>query len=227
MTHPATLLLTRPRAASEQFAEQVLARFGDVKIVISPLLEIVHLPFTDIDTPDGVIFTSRNGVDAWARAGRLTDVACYCVGQATGNAARHIGFDPFVSGGTVEHLLNDLIEQAPSGRLLHIRGEFSRGDLSAHLTKAGINTGEVIAYEQRLLQLSPEAKKLLQGGARVIVPLFSPRTAAHFASSGPYGPQVDKIAISKAAAQTCQGARVAPSPDAEGMMSAIADSLSA
>lgn len=225
MMLPATLLLTRPRAASERFARQLTERFGELNIVISPLMEIEFLDLASFAMPDAVVFTSRNGVEAWANATFPTDMTCYCVGTATADAARAIGFEPFVSGGTVEHLIADLKEIAPNGTVLHVRGRHSRGDLTAQITRAGLKARDLVAYEQKLLPLNSEAQTLLLGGVRVIVPLFSPRSAAHFAKLGPFGPQVDLIAISKAAVQPCQGAHVAPNPDAEGMLSAISDIL--
>ncbi|MEP5155152.1 uroporphyrinogen-III synthase [Planktotalea sp.] len=221
MAQSSTLLLTRPQAASDLFARQVQQALGALDIVISPLLEIEFLKFDAPKFPVTLIFTSRNGVEAWSRAKLPTDERCICVGKATGQAAQTIGFDPIVSGGTVEHLREDIIKNPPQGDLVHIRGRHTRGHLVDSLRESGVNAQELITYDQKLLDLNDEALRLLQGGAPVIVPLFSPRSAAQFAKAGPFGLQVDVIAISKAAADLCPGARIAPSPDAKGMIAAI------
>lgn len=227
MAHAATLLLTRPYAASERFAQQALSALGPMRVEISPLLEIEFLSLGSEPVAETIVFTSRNGVDAWANAGFSASHACFCVGQATADTARALGFDPYVSGGTVEHLINDLQNAAPKGAILHVHGRHARGDLVGHLTASGLNASGLIAYEQRLLPLSAPALKLLQGGAPVIVPLFSPRSAAQFANSGPFGPHVKMIAISKAAAEACPGALVAPHPNASGLLTGISRVLNA
>ena len=68
MADPRTLLLTRPRAQSQAFAEVLAARLpGRFRPVISPLLEIVPLPAPlDLDGLQGLIFTSANGVEQFA-----------------------------------------------------------------------------------------------------------------------------------------------------------------
>jgi uroporphyrinogen-III synthase len=225
MAPPATLLLTRPRAASERFAAQVKEMLRPVEILISPLLEINFTHIPDVPTAGTVVFTSRNGVEAWERAKYSANQRCFCVGHATGEAARALGFDPHVSGGTVKQMVQDIIAAAPEGEILHIHGRHTRGDLVGQLAAKNLNARGIVVYEQRLLQLSDDAKTLLQGGARVIVPLFSPRSAAQFAKEGPFGVQIDIIAISQTAADTCQGARVAPHPNADGMLAAIAQGL--
>jgi len=223
MAHSATLLLTRPKEASKRFAEQVCAALGDIPLAFAPLIAIECLPIPDAPKGGTLVFTSRNGVAAWSGA----KLPCYCVGQATADEARARGFNPFVSGGTVEHLLKDLIAQRPEEVITHIHGRHTRGDLVARLKEAGLSATSIVAYEQTLLELPKETETLLQGGAPVIVPLFSPRSAAHFSSFGPFGSHVKLIAISKSAARPCREALVAPSPDSKGMISAISEVLKA
>ena len=221
MMQPATLLLTRPRAASERFAVQLREELGITDIVISPLLEIEFLPIGNVPKDALIVFTSRNGVEAWAHSQLVAQRNCICVGQATADAARDLGFETHVSGGTVDHIYADLCKDSHETEIIHIHGRHTRGDLVERLASEGLQASGMIAYEQKTLELSEEARALLIGGAPVIVPLFSPRSAAQFASSGPFGPQIDIIAISQAAADPCPDARIAPSPDARGMIAAI------
>lgn len=222
---PKTLLLTRPLETSKSFAKQVESELGHIETVISPLLKIVLLDLPRPLAADTIVFTSRNGVAAWQRAGFDTTAECFCVGQATADAARELGFDPFASGGTVEHLLDDLCDAAPKGKILHVHGRHKAGDLVGELVKRGMDAEGQIAYEQKLLELNARAMEALKRGAPVIVPLFSPRSAAQFAKAGPFGAHVDIIAISENAAAVCAGARVAASPDARGMIAAISQGL--
>ncbi|MGH1576148.1 uroporphyrinogen-III synthase [Planktotalea sp.] len=225
MTQPATLLLTRPREASERFARQVSDALGPTSIHISPLIEIEFVALRRIPKPQNVVFTSRNGIEAWKRANFPTDIQCFCVGQATAEDARALGFEPHISAGTVSHLIDDILKWAPVGEVLHVHGRYVRGDLVGKLREAGLSASGLQAYEQNLRALDDEANRLLQGGAQVIVPLFSPRSAAQFTRVGMFGPQIDVIAISQAAANECESARIAPSPDAKGMIAAISQGL--
>lgn len=220
MAQEVTLLLTRPRGASERFAAEMPF---SLPTIISPLIKI---QFYKIDAPaaDHIIFTSRNGVEAWVRSGLPVSTGCFCVGEATAEAARESGFDAQASGGTVEHLLEDLNRIAPDGKIIHVRGAHARGDLVQRLKNSGLSAEAVIAYDQKLLDLSEDARRLVQGGAPVIVPLFSPRTAKQFAEQGLACDTLDIIAISPAAAAECPAARVATFPSAAGMIEAIAAS---
>ena len=217
MAQPATLLLTRPKMASERFAKQVIAALGEMPVVHAPLIEIEHLPIASMPSDGTLVFTSGNGVEAWTGP----KLPCFCVGQATAEKARARGFEPFVSGGTVEYLLDDLLNNRPKNMIIHVHGRHTRGKLVEQLRASGLNAVGIVAYEQKLLPLPDHANSLLRGGAPVIVPLFSPRIAAHFSSYGPFGSQVKLIGISKFAAAACRGAHIAPSPDANGMISAI------
>ena len=223
MAQLTTLLLTRPHAASQRFARQVVDQLGEIRIEISPLIGIDFLDLNEEPNVPTIVFTSRNGVDAWSRAGFATCASCFCVGEATADAARAIGFNPKVSGGTVEHLVSDLQNAEPSGEILHVHGRHTHGGLVDRLRAKGLKSQSLISYEQNLKELSTSAKALLQGGAPVIVPLFSPRSALQFASSGSFGPQVKTIAISKSAAAVCPGASIAPHPNAKGMIAAISE----
>lgn len=223
MAPTATLLLTRPRDAALRFADMVQRQLGPMPVVIAPLLDI---RFLDVELPaaDHLLFTSRNGVTAWMRAGGRSDLPCTCVGDATGQAAREAGFDPAISGGTVEHLLADMRRAAPAGKLLHIRGAHARGALADQLRASGLSASECVAYAQDLLDLPQDSRELVEGGAPVILPLFSPRSAAQFEAQGLAPRNTDIIAISDAAAAVCPAARVATFPSAEGMIEAIANS---
>ncbi len=162
-----------------------------VPAMISPLIKVVPTGETpSLDGVSGVIFTSVSGVAAMADG----NLPAWCVGDATAEAARARGWQARAAGGDAEALcgrvLADAKRGAVEGPLLHLRGRYARGDLATRLSAAGVPTGEAIVYDQELCGLSEDAKALLMRENPVIVPLFSPRSAAQFAA------EVAKIEVS-------------------------------
>lgn len=154
-----------------------------VPVTISPLIKIVPTgEIPSLDGVSGVIFTSVSSVEAMADGG----LPAWCVGDATAEAARARGWQARAAGGDAEALCERVLADARRGSvkgpLLHLRGRFARGDLSTRLSAAGVPTGEAIVYDQKLCGLSEDAKALLMRENPVIVPLFSPRSAAQFAA---------------------------------------------
>src|SRR5690606_15072398 len=86
-------------------------------------------------------------------------------------------------------------------RVVHVRGTHSAGNIAARLRQAGVPAEEVVAYDQPALPLSAEAAALLAGEGEVVLPLYSPRSAALVAAhDGPWRAPIHAIAISPAAA---------------------------
>lgn len=222
MAQDATLLLTRPLEASKRFSRQVREALGPVPIVISPLLDIVFPDMPPIAAEaEVIVFTSRNGVEAWKRAAMPCDKTCYCVGDATAEAATALGFSVSIVRQTVKELAAAILVERPQGHIVHVHGTHVRGGLTESLGNEGLSASDVTAYDQKLCDLSDEAKKLLSGGGVVIVPLFSPRTSQHFKAVCPKNSVIQVIAISEAAAEDWPDAIVAETPDAAGMVAAI------
>ena len=173
------ILLTRPTAAAARFAEMLRDRLGPVEIEISPLLRIDWT--ATLPEAEGIpIFTSRNGVEGFLRAGGHPAGPCWCVGDATAQVARAAGFTPRTASGDADALVAAILESGAPAPFLHFRGAATRGDVAMRLTKAGRPTADHIVYEQTLCDLTNRARNLLQRETPVILPLFSPRTAAQF-----------------------------------------------
>ncbi len=227
-------LLTRPAAQSQRFVGQLCQRFGvDLDITISPLLTP---RFLDAPFPaghfDALIFTSETGVAAFQaltyRPNSLPKRA-YCVGNRTAKAAVSAGLEPISADGNATSLI-DLIHQDAPTALLHISGAHSRGEVAQNLTETGIKTDVCVLYEQAPLPLTQAAVTLLQGEGPVLVPLFSPRSAALFCEQisklGPFAP-LTYIALSQAVGAELadlRGAKLcyADRPTAASMIEAIA-----
>lgn len=217
--------MTRPRAASETFVQSLSSNIVDAVLpIISPLIDIVALDATlGMAADDAAIFTSVNGVRL---AGLGHGRSAYCVGESTTRAAMASGWAAIQSGWDAESLVAVLISLRPRQNLFHLSGRHTRGDVTARLTDVGINVRNVQVYDQRLCPLSVQARDALLSGKRVLVPLFSPRTASHFACIAPETRHVHAVALSQAVAEALgeiplAGLTITDHPDAKGMSAAL------
>lgn len=226
------LLLTRPEPSSGHFAGLAARECPPHQTLIAPLSQIAPVPFDPamLDGAAGVILTSANaarflppcpGLPAW------------CVGAATTEAARRAGFDARNGGGDAEALIKTLMARRPAGRLVHAQGRHLARDIAAALEPAGLTITALPVYEARALDWPPRILTALKSAQRVVVPLFSPRTARRFVQSlGPVRPaDLRIVAISAACAaqlpRDLQARTVtAARPDAPAMLAQVASELS-
>jgi uroporphyrinogen-III synthase len=195
--------------------------------VISPLMAPVLLAPSLPEGPfAAVIFTSATGVAA--AKGLDLPRRAWCVGGQTAAQARAAGFDAVSADGDAGALVAAVLANPPPGRLLHLRGEETRGDVAERLTAAGLETVSVVVYRQEPQALTEEAQELLVRPGTVILPLFSPRTAALFRAAAPSGltARLMLVAMSAAVADAAKGIpqealELARQPDAEGMLEAV------
>jgi uroporphyrinogen-III synthase len=197
------ILMTRPKGSNRSFIDRIAPEVRErLHVVVSPLIAIEPLgAHVDIGPEDAAIFTSGNGVKYAPRgAGRRA----YCVGEQTTQRARQAGWDAICAGNDATALVDKLRQIAPSQTLLHAHGVHLRVDVASQLQKAGLDVAATAVYDQILQPLTEEALGLLKGKAPVLVPLFSPRTASHFAELAPDVHRTIVIAISKAVADQCK-----------------------
>ena len=184
----ARLLLTRPRLDSLALAEE-LARHG-VDSLIEPMMTI-HIDDDaqlDLSGAQAILLTSANGARALAatspdkEARRLPVLA---VGRATAQAARDAGLGAVIAAdGYVDALAALAIAKLrpDGGRLVHVAGRVSTGDLAARLRIAGFEAERVPLYGAVAAgALSAPARRALEAQTLAGVVLFSPRTAHLFA----------------------------------------------
>lgn len=226
-----TLLLTRPAAQSQRFAQQLRARLGDVAVMISPLMQTEFLqPVLPSQHFQAVIFTSETGVEAAMRLQINLPTRAFCVGNRTAAVARAGGFAAQSAEGEVEALAAMILASGIKGPILHLRGADSAGDLAGVLTKGGLETVSLIVYRQNPLALSVAAMDLIESGQPILIPVFSPRSARLLVRALPKavaGPLLI-VAISKVAAAEAKALgptlmTVAAHPDGENMLHAVVE----
>ncbi|MEO1640336.1 MAG: uroporphyrinogen-III synthase [Pseudomonadota bacterium] len=196
--NPPTLIVTRPMAQGKAFAEEVAGQWdGALRSILSPLIAITQ---QDVTPPpaDALILTSANGVTSAAAMKWPTGMQAWCVGAKTAAVAREAGFDAIEGPGDAAGLVAMLTSERPTGTLLHMRGQHSRGDIAGQLTAAGLACAELISYDQTAQPLTPAAQQALQNTAPVILPLFSPRTATILSSAAPFAAPLHVVALSDA-----------------------------
>jgi uroporphyrinogen-III synthase len=222
-TTMAGLLMTRPQKGNVRFLsllpDALLAQF---RIVESPMIRIVptgEVPL--LEDVDHVIFTSQNGVEVASE--RTPDRRpAICVGQQTTERACALGWDAKMAGKDSGELLQVMLKTIPKERFSHLRGAESRGAIAQTLHRAGITCGEQVLYTQDLQKFSASANALIQSHVPLIVCLFSPRAARHFAQIMPHRQHLTLVVLSDAVAEPlgrlqCEALHVSKSPDAPAM----------
>lgn len=217
-----TVLLTRPRADAESFAEAIRSIGFTGEILISPLLKIVRQSVQfDHAKYAGVIFTSRNAV----LPAPYEEAIAWCVGEKTAEKANQMGWQVRIANGDVESLFQLILQNRPEGRLIHLRGVHTVGDLANRLSSVGIPADEEIVYSQEPKKLTVDAQNTLISNNPVVLPVFSPRTARTLKSQGPFIAPLTCVAISKAVSSELkdlspQNLLVSKQQSAQGMLDA-------
>ena len=182
-------LITRPEEDAQPLADALAAR--GIATLIEPLLAIAPLPAAaeqlagDLAGVQAILFTSANGVRAFAALSPRRDIGVLAVGDATATTARAVGFGAVESaGGDVKDLAR-LVKQRlkpEGGALFHAAGSAVAGDLAQLLAADGFTLRRRMLYESQAAQAFGAAARaaLLSGGIDLVL-LFSPRTAATFA----------------------------------------------
>lgn len=226
---PVVLLVTRPAVQAAEFAEAAARRLGaGLCIELSPIIEIVPVEAAlDLAGLSGLIFTSVHGVRRFTALSDRRDIPTHCVGPRVAALARDSGFAVAQTAANAGALVQMLGALPPEGKLLHLRGAHTRLDLAEALGAAGWRCDDAVVYDQVPRPLTASARAVLRGRAPVIVPLFSPRSAALLgAESRDATAPLLLAAISNAALGAWAGptparVEIAATPDREGMLAAL------
>src|SRR6056297_4094857 len=176
---PVTILITRPEPEAGRFAARLREVCGPgVAVLCAPVMRIVtegQLP--PLAGQEVLIFTSRHGVAGFCQLTARRDFTCYCVGEATAEAARGEGLTPIACGGDAEALLDRIAQDAATGPFLHLRGAHVAADITGALQAAGHDATDAVVYDQQPQDMGEAARHVLAGEGPVILPLMSPRSA--------------------------------------------------
>lgn len=229
-------LVTRPLPDAGRTADALAAR--GVAALVEPMLRIELLPVAGLDLADvqALLFTSANGVRAFAAASPERGLPAFAVGDATAREARAAGFLRVESAAGDAHALARLAAarcDASAGPLLHPSGEAVAGNLAGSLAQAGFVVRREVLYRARAVETFGPALAAELAAARLRLALFfSPRTAAVFARlalrSGVEEScrSVHACVLSEAVGRALEGVawrevRVAGRPDHEAMMAEV------
>lgn len=225
LTQPC-VLLTRPLDKSTALEKELRAVRPDMRVVIAPILGIEHLrPPLPLQNFAGVILTSAAAVDGISHWSLPAGFPAFCVGQRTQTAAQEAGLAVKLKRDTAKDLTDELIANPPLAPLVFARGRHVASDMADVLNSAGLETFESIVYDQISCELSQDVIDALLECTHVIVPVYSPRSAALLSAQMPDVP-ITLIAISANAAEAWSGPKptatvIADQPNGAAMLRAI------
>lgn len=231
------ILVTRPQPDADHTATLLRARGHDA--VVCPLMEIVPNPdITTLKTQayQAVLITSANGARALAKVTTDREVQIFAVGDASAETARKAGFSRVESAAgdveTLAVLVHKSLDPA-AGKILHVAGSVTAGDLSGILARKGFEIEKVALYRAKTSDIFPE---MVQKGLKYqefdAVVLFSPRTARIFtdlaaqAGLAKYLGKITAYCLSPAVADALnsddfQDVRISYTPDHPGIMEVL------
>lgn len=230
------VLVTRPRPDADETAAELIALGHEA--VIAPLLEVAFEAGATLDLSDAqaILVTSANGVRALAAATARRDLPVFAVGDASAAAARKNGFDRTESADGNVQTLAALVTARLSprdGRLVHVAGTVTAGDLSGDLALSGFEVGRAVLYRaEPVLNLPDAIGEGLRDSSLDAAIFYSPRTAAQFVELvtseglGAHCGRIVAVALSGAVAENLKtlpfaDIRIAETPDQSSLFQAL------
>jgi uroporphyrinogen-III synthase len=179
------VLNTRPDSDSADLLAELEAR--GYRHLSAPMLNIAFpAPDAPVKTTayQAVIFTSANGVRAFAKLYDDRALPAYCVGDATARTCATYGFDEVYSANGDIHDLAALIRtkvDPGDGPLFHPAARKTAGDLGQMLLADGYQIDRQTVYEAQESKTVPkDVLQALRNHHIDAVLFFSPRTAETF-----------------------------------------------
>jgi uroporphyrinogen-III synthase len=209
------ILITRPVEDATGLVDALRAEGFDA--LVEPMLRIEPVSDVVVDLTDcrAILFTSANGVRAFARISSVRNLPVVTVGASSAQAATEAGFEDIeASGGDVEALIETVRARFPvqGGALFHAAGSVTAGDLKGDLEALGYTVKRVALYRSvKTQELSDACRAALDTGRIAAVTFFSPRTAESFVTvllgegRAPCARTVWAVCLSDAVAQTAAG----------------------
>jgi uroporphyrinogen-III synthase len=232
--------VTRPQEDSTALVTE-LERRG-IEVFVCPMLTIVleHRPELRLSGIQGLLFTSANGVRAFAKVSPRRDLPAYAVGDRTAAAAKDAGFlNVHSAGGGVDSLVA-LVRgtcKPGAGAFLHAAGTDVAGDLAGQLGAAGfVVRREVLYRAQATTAIAGAARTAIADHELDMVLFYSPRSAATFVTlaknAGLETPceSLEILCLSKAVAEAAdpimwRRVLVAPRPTQDALLKTLDERL--
>ncbi|WP_375279526.1 uroporphyrinogen-III synthase [Pseudooctadecabacter sp.] len=198
--HNPIVLVTRPEGSAVAFVDELRIHTDAFEPIIAPAFGFEDVPHS-LPPFEMAIFTSKAGVStAPDGKGRVA----WCVGDVTAQAARAKGYAPRSARGDASVLVEVILAQRPTSSMMHIRGETSHGDVSSHLTAAGLNCVDVVTYRKSRLGRPAGLAEALLAGRSLILPVFSAETVSILGDWGLPWSGAHVVAISPKVAQSAE-----------------------
>jgi len=223
------ILITRPQPQASRLARQIRGLDWTGRVYVAPVLGPVFYPLRLPDTHfRAVILTSETAVLAAKRLSGLPKLA-FCVGDRTAQAARRAGFSATSAMGDATDLLAAILQSVTVGPLLYLHGREMRGTLVDDLISAGIETFSAVTYAQNPRPLTAASVALIRHAGPVILPIFSPRSAAVLAGewqaagakAAPYVVALSQAVAAAAAPFKPAHITIAARPDGDSLLVAM------
>lgn len=184
------ILVTRPQPSAAATAARLEA-MGH-RTVLLPVMEAIHQPLTALDAlaqpHSAIAVTSAEVFRALApyreQLAPHFQTTAYCVGPATAQAARQMGFQQVTSGTGTGVSLAKIVTDASANLadgLVYLAGWPRSPAFEAGLRAAGIACRTAETYRMSAITYAPETvEQLLQSPIPDIALLYSHETARHF-----------------------------------------------
>ena len=228
------ILLTRPRHQALSFAEGLMAcGVAAQKILIDPILKIEAVPAPyDFSLVQGLLITSANAVAHLPVDLVGSNLPAFCVGEATTRAASKRGLAARHMAATAQGLCKALGHENSTGPLLYLRGAYTTLDIVHYFLGTETNVQNLVTYRQTTQGLRDETYHILQTVKKVVLPIFSSRSAQLLCALDLDWTRHSAVAISQAVADSCRNARfgeviVSSNPDAASMLGVITPLMTA
>jgi len=184
------VLVTRPLDQGQTLATRLRERGHEPLLLpllrIEPVADAVRALEGALDGAQALLFTSANGVRAFAAASPRRELPVFAVGEQTAAVAVEVSFGSVESaGGDVESLAALVADRlaAGAGALVHVAGETVAGDLAGTLEARGFQVRRVTLYRAEAAEeIDAEVASALRAHRIGAALFYSPRTAAIFAS---------------------------------------------
>lgn len=163
----------------ETYRQRFHAAFAPIgwPIIDSPVLvpESMNPALPDAAGYDAIIFTSQVAIDMLGGAGAWRGKTAYAVGSATADAARRAGFTRIVQTGSDASEMTGALAAAAFRQAFYPSAEDVSADISLD---DPVRIRRMAIYRMiPCKDLAPELLAAARAGRRIIIPLFSRRSA--------------------------------------------------